>query len=236
MLTNRIFRRIVATLFFVVLLFVYFASVFDFGETLTAVIATNGNSAAKGAPAARQIPVPRPPMGWSSWNSFSNTVDSDVIMQQAKALVASGAQKAGYEYVNIDKGWWKGERDGNGNIVVDSKAWPALAADEQAGDLSNIVKYIHSLGLKAGIYTDAGAAGCGHYSPDLGPAEGNSGSEGHYEQDMLQFAKWGFDYVKVDWCGGNKENLDPAIQYAEVARAIMKAGGVVRARSPARGR
>jgi hypothetical protein len=73
------------------------------------------------------------------------------------------------------------------------------------------------------MYTDAGLAGCGHYSPDLGPAESNSGSEGHYEQDMLQFARWGFDYVKVDWCGGNTENLDPAVQYAEVARAIAEA-------------
>jgi len=223
MLTNRISRRIVTTLFLVVPLFVYFAFVFGFGQTLAAVTATNGNSAAKEAPAVRQIPVPRPPMGWSSWNSFSNTVDSDVIMQQAKALVASGAQKAGYVYVNIDEGWWKGERDANGNFVVDPKAWPALAAGDQAGDLSNIVKYIHRLGLKAGMYTDAGGAGCGHYSPDLGPAESNSGSEGYYEQDMLQFAKWGFDYVKVDWCGGNKENLDPAVQYAEVARAIAKA-------------
>ena len=103
------------------------------------------------------------------------------------------------------------------------KAWPALAADQNAGDMSNIVKYIHSLGLKAGIYTDAGAAGCGFYGPDLGAPEPNTGSEGHYEQDMLQFARWGFDYVKVDWCGGNKEKLDPAVQYAEIARAIAKA-------------
>jgi hypothetical protein len=165
-------------------------------------------------------------MGWSSWNSFSNTVSSDVIMRQAEALVDSGAQKAGYEYVNIDEGWWRGERDSDGNILVDPKKWPALAADQHAGDMSNIVKYIHSLGLKAGMYTDAGAAGCGHYSPDLGPPEGNTGSEGHYAQDMLQFANWGFDYVKVDWCGGNKENLDAAVQYAEVARAIERAGAV----------
>ena len=120
------------------------------------------------ASGVRQIPVPLPPMGWSSWNSFSNTVNSDVIMQQAKALVSSGARKADYEYVNIDEGWWLGERDRNGNILVDPKSWPALAADQRAGDMSNIVKYIHSLGLKAGIYTDAGAAGCGHYAPDLG--------------------------------------------------------------------
>jgi hypothetical protein len=89
--------------------------------------------------------------------------------------------------------------------------------------MSNIVRYIHSLGLKAGIYTDAGANGCGFYAPDIGPKEPHTGSEGHYDQDFLQFAKWGFDYVKVDWCGGNTENLDPAVQYAAIAQAIARA-------------
>lgn len=173
--------------------------------------------------AARDIPVPRPPMGWSSWNSFSNTIDSKIVMEQARALVSTGMRKAGYEYVNIDEGWWLGNRDKNGNIVVDAKQWPAIKPGERAGDMANIVRYIHSLGLKAGIYTDAGEAGCSFYGPDLGPPAPHTGSEGHYEQDFLQFAKWGFDYVKVDWCGGNKENLDPAVQYAEIARGIHRA-------------
>ncbi len=172
---------------------------------------------------AKQIPVTPPPMGWSSWNSFSNTVDSAVIMQQTKALVASGMQKAGYRYINLDEGWWLGNRDKNGNIVVDPKQWPALKSGEQPGDMSNIVRYIHSLGLKAGIYTDAGESGCGFYSPDIGPRTPHTGSEGHYDQDFLQFAKWGFDYVKVDWCGGSRKNLDPAMQYAAIAHAIARA-------------
>ncbi len=170
-----------------------------------------------------QIPAPKPPMGWSSWNSFSNRVDAQVVMEQAKALASPAFRAAGYQYVNIDEGWWMGERDAQGGFVVDPTAWPALAPGERAGDMANIARYIHSLGLKAGIYTDAGMAGCGHYSPDLGPAETNSGSEGHYDQDMLQFAKWGFDYVKVDWCGGHGEKLDPALQYAEIGRAIDRA-------------
>jgi hypothetical protein len=172
--------------------------------------------------AAKQIPVPLPPMGWSSWNSFSNTVDSQVIMAQAKAMISTGMAKAGYQYINIDEGWWLGERDADGNIVVDAKAWPALAPGERAGDMANIVRYIHGLGLKAGIYTDAGNDGCSMF-PDLGPVYQHTGSEGHYEQDFLQFARWGFDYVKVDWCGGDKEKLDPAVQYAEIARAISMA-------------
>ncbi len=177
------------------------------------------------ANAQRQIAVPPPPMGWASWNSFSNTVDAKVIMNQARAMVANGMAKAGYQYINIDEGWWLGQRDAQGNIVVDAKAWPALAPGEQAGDMANIVRYIHSLGLKAGIYTDAGMDGCSLF-PDLGPVYQHVGSEGHYEQDFLQFAMWGFDYVKVDWCGGDKEKLDPAVQYAEIARAIGKAEAV----------
>jgi hypothetical protein len=172
--------------------------------------------------AAKQIPLTLPPMGWSSWNGFSNTVDSQVIMAQAKAMISTGMAKAGYQYINIDEGWWLGERDADGNIVVDEKAWPALAPGERAGDMANIVRYIHGLGLKAGIYTDAGNDGCSMY-PDLGPVYQHTGSEGHYEQDFLQFAKWGFDYVKVDWCGGDKEKLDPAVQYADIARAIFMA-------------
>lgn len=171
----------------------------------------------------KEIAVPLAPMGWSSWNSFSNTVDSQVVMEQAKTMVSTGMAKAGYQYVNIDEGWWLGARDADGNIVVEAKRWPALAPNEKAGDMSNIVRAIHGLGLKAGIYTDAGKDGCSTVGPDLGPSYPNTGSEGHYEQDFLQFAKWGFDFVKVDWCGGEKENLDPAIQYAEIARAIAKA-------------
>ena len=169
------------------------------------------------------IPVPPPPMGWSSWNSFANTVDSAVIMQQTKALVATGMKKAGYRYINLDEGWWLGSRDKDGNIIVDPKQWPAIEAGQRAGDMSNVVQYIHSFGLKAGIYTDAGEAGCSFYSPDLGAKMPHTGSEGHYDQDFLQFAKWGFDYVKVDWCGGNGENLDPAVQYTAIAHAIERA-------------
>jgi hypothetical protein len=173
-----------------------------------------------GAPPS--IPVPPPPMGWSSWNSFSNTVNAEIVMAQAKAMASNGMRKAGYQYINIDEGWWLGKRDEQGNFVIDEKAWPALAQGEKPGDMANIVRFIHGLGLKAGIYTDAGSNGCSMY-PDIGPVYPNVGSEGHYEQDFLEFAKWGFDYVKVDWCGGDKENLDPAVQYAEIARAIARA-------------
>ncbi len=173
----------------------------------------------------KPVSIPPPPMGWSSWNSFSNTVDARIVMRQARAMAANGMRKAGYTYINIDEGWWTGKRDAQGNIVVDPQQWPSLAPGEHAGDMSNIVRFIHGLGLKAGIYTDAGTAGCSMF-PDLGPKYFHAGSEGHYNQDFLQFAKWGFDYVKVDWCGGNKEKLDPAVQYAQIAHAIARAEAI----------
>jgi len=162
------------------------------------------------------------PMGWNSWNSFANIVDSQIVQQQAQALASNGMKEAGYQYVVIDEGWWLGERDAAGNIVVNAKQWPALQPGQKDGDMANIAAYIHSLGLKAGIYTDAGKDGCSMY-PDSGPRYSNTGSEGHYDQDFQQFSEWGFDYVKVDWCGGAKEKLSGAVQYAQIAHAIQKA-------------
>jgi hypothetical protein len=162
------------------------------------------------------------PMGWNSWNSFANIVNSQIVQQQAKTLATNGMKEAGYEYVVIDEGWWLGKRDAGGNIVVDPKQWPAIHPGQKDGDMANIAAYIHSLGLKAGIYTDAGRDGCSMY-PDSGPKYTDTGSEGHYDQDFLQFSKWGFDYVKVDWCGGAKEKLSGAVQYAQIAHAIEHA-------------
>lgn len=161
-------------------------------------------------------------MGWNSWNSFANIVNSQIVQQQAKTMASNGMKEAGFEYVVIDEGWWLGDRDAAGNIVVDKKQWPAIEPGQKDGDMANIAAYIHSLGLKAGIYTDAGLDGCSMY-PDSGPKLFKTGSEGHYDQDFLQFSKWGFDYVKVDWCGGAKEGKSGAIQYAQIARAIQKA-------------
>ena len=150
--------------------------------------------------------VQTPPMGWSSWNAHFTTINASVIQSAADAMVSTGMQAAGYQYVNIDAGWWSGTRDANGNITVDTTQWP--------GGMQAIAAYIHSKGLKAGIYTDVGVDGC----------EGaNQGSYGHYAQDMLQFEQWGFDYVKVDWCGGKEMNLDPATQYGQIHDAIASA-------------
>ena len=167
-----------------------------------------------------QVAVTPPPMGWASWNTFASQIDAATIKAQADALVSSGMAAAGYKYVNIDEGWWHGTRDPSGAITVDTSAWP--------GGMSSVVSYIHSLGLKAGIYTDAGKNGCGYYypTPSSVPAYPNTGSEGHYQQDMQTFQSWGFDYVKVDWCGGNAEGLNQKTTYQSISAANDAASAV----------
>ncbi|MFF4394161.1 ricin-type beta-trefoil lectin domain protein [Streptomyces sp. NPDC001480] len=167
------------------------------------------------AATTRQVSVPTAPMGWASWNSFAAKIDYSVIKKQVDAFVAAGLPAAGYKYINIDEGWWQGTRDSDGNITVDTSEWP--------GGMSAIADYIHSKGLKAGIYTDAGKNGCGYYYPTGRPAAANTGSEGHYDQDMLQFSKWGFDFVKVDWCGGDAEGLDAKTTYRSISDSVAEA-------------
>ncbi|MDQ0585602.1 RICIN domain-containing protein [Streptomyces rishiriensis] len=175
-------------------------------------------SAEPAAVSISQTGVTPPPMGWASWNSFASSIDHDVIKQQADALVSSGMADAGYKYVNLDDGWWQGDRDANGNIVVDENLFP--------GGMKAMADYIHSKGLKAGIYTDAGKQGCGYYYPTTRPAAPGTGMEGHYQQDLQTFQSWGFDYVKIDWCGGRVEGLDQETQYKQIAAANEAASAV----------
>ncbi|MFE3407816.1 ricin-type beta-trefoil lectin domain protein [Streptomyces mirabilis] len=172
------------------------------------------------AVSTNQIGVAPAPMGWASWNTFASVIDYDTIKAQADALVSSGMAAAGYKYVNIDEGWWLGTRDGNGNITVDTAKWP--------GGMKAIVDYIHSKGLKAGIYTDAGKNGCGYYypTPSGTPAAPNTGMEGHNQQDLQTFQNWGFDFLKIDWCGGDAEGLDQETTYKAIRDANTAATAV----------
>jgi hypothetical protein len=179
------------------------------------IVAVVSPSPARAAEAAAAAVVSTPPMGWASWNTFAAKIDANVIKRQTDALVSGGLKDAGYQYVNIDEGWWQGTRDAAGNITVDTAEWP--------GGMQAIADYIHSKGLKAGIYTDAGRDGCGYYYPTGRPAAPGSGSEGHYDQDFLQFSRWGFDFVKVDWCGGNAEGLDARTAYTSISSSIARA-------------
>ncbi|WP_405013904.1 RICIN domain-containing protein [Kitasatospora sp. NBC_01539] len=167
------------------------------------------------AATGNQIPVPAPTMGWASWNSFASSIDFATIKGQVDAFVAAGLPAAGYDHINIDEGWWPGTRDGNGDMTVDTAKWP--------GGMKAVADYIHGKGLKAGLYTDAGRDGCGYYYPTTTPAAPHTGMEGHELQDALQFERWGFDYLKVDWCGGQAEGLDPESTYRRISTAVAQA-------------
>jgi alpha-galactosidase len=143
-----------------------------------------------------------PPMGWNSWNKFGCNVSEQLIRGTADSMVSSGMKAAGYQYVNIDD-CWHVSRDAQGNIVADPARFPS--------GIKALADYVHSKGLKLGIYTDAGTLTC----------EKRPGSFGHELQDAKTYAAWGVDYVKVDWC--NAEGLDPEVQYAKFHDALIQA-------------
>lgn len=147
-----------------------------------------------------------PPMGWSSWNTFKKEPSEVVIKQTADAMVTTGLKAAGYQYINIDDFWSKG-RNEKGEIIIDSAKFPH--------GMKALADYIHSKGLKAGIYTNIGTKA--NY-PTLA-------SGGYYEQDMKTFADWGYDYVKVD-VNFAPERTESAYkkEFTEVAEAIKDAG------------
>lgn len=144
-----------------------------------------------------------PPMGWNSWNGFGCQVDEKLIRETADSIVSSGMKDAGYQYVVIDD-CWHGERDEHGFIQPNPQHFPS--GMKALGD------YIHSKGLKFGIYSDVGAKTCG----------GKPGSRGHEYQDAATYASWGVDYLKYDWC--DSEGLNPIGAYTTMRDALYKTG------------
>jgi alpha-galactosidase len=120
-----------------------------------------------------------PPMGWNSWNHFACKVTAADVRSAADAIASNGMKDAGYVYVNIDD-CWQGKRDANG----------VIQPNEKFVDMKSLVDYIHGKGLKAGIYSSPGPKTCAKFE----------GSYKHEEQDAKQYAAWGFDYLKYDWC------------------------------------
>ncbi len=144
-----------------------------------------------------------PPMGWNSWNKFGCNVDEKLIRDTADALVSSGMKDAGYRFLVIDD-CWHGKRDAHGDIQPDPTRFP--------GGIKALADYVHGKGLKFGIYSDAGRETCAH----------RPGSRGHEYQDAAQYAAWGVDYLKYDWC--NTDTQDAKASYATMRDALNATG------------
>ena len=149
--------------------------------------------------------VRTPPMGWNSWNFFHDKIDDAIVRQIADALVASGMRDAGYVYINIDD-TWEGSRDSSGRIQANKK-FP---------DMKALADYVHSKGLKLGIYSSPGPKTCAGYE----------GSYGHEEQDAKTFAGWGIDYLKYDWCSAFRIYKDSEMRavYQKMGDALLRSG------------
>ncbi len=165
-----------------------------------------------------------PPMGWSSWNAFRTEIDEAKVIGSAQKLVDSGLARLGYVYVNIDDGWWLKRRTSDGRMQIRTKIFPSAIGKGGNTSFRPFVDRIHSMGLKAGLYSDIGRNACSQaydlHSPNLPEgttAEREVGLFGHVDQDIaLYFREWGFDYLKVDACGINVYAPGSAIvkQYA----------------------
>ncbi|XP_058005208.1 alpha-galactosidase 1 [Hevea brasiliensis] len=146
-----------------------------------------------------------PPMGWNSWNHFHCQINEKIVKETADALVSTGLAQLGYVYVNIDDCWGESKRDQQGNLVANKTTFPS--------GIKALADYVHSKGLKLGIYADAGLKTC------TGKVAGSLGRE---EQDAKTFASWGVDYLKYDNCYNNDEK--PTTRYKAMSVALKKTG------------
>jgi alpha-galactosidase len=146
-----------------------------------------------------------PPMGWNSWNKFAGRVDDAAVRGMADTMARNGMKDVGYQYINIDDTWEAG-RDARGNITSNKK-FP---------DMKALADYVHSKGLKIGIYSSPGPNTCAGYE----------GSFGHEEQDARTYAAWGIDYLKYDWCGARNLYADEEMRavYQIMGDALLRAG------------
>jgi alpha-galactosidase len=172
-------------------------------------------AAAGGAPAAAENNglALTPPMGWNDWYSDYCNVNAQLVEQTALAMVNDGMKAAGYDYVNIDDCWMAPSRDSAGNLVADPSKFP--------DGIAPVAAYVHGLGLKLGIYEDAGTTTCA----------GLPGSYGHEAQDAATFASWGVDYLKYDRCsipysdfpGQSQEQVQQTL-YTRMSNALAATG------------
>lgn len=146
-----------------------------------------------------------PPMGWNTWNTFQTGISEELVKQTADYFVSSGMKEAGYTYIVLDDGWSTRQRDSvTGDLVADPVKFPS--------GMKAVADYVHSKGLKFGLYNCGGTKTCANYP----------GSHGYEEQDARLYASWGIDYLKYDWC--NSKGFDAAKSYTKMSQALRDAG------------
>lgn len=146
-----------------------------------------------------------PPMGWNSWNTFQTNISDSLVRGIADVMVSSGMKDAGYTYLVLDDGWMAMERDSvTGNLVPDPKKFP--------NGMKVLVDYVHSKGLKFGLYNCAGTKTCAGYP----------GTRGYEYQDARYYASLGIDYLKFDWC--NTDGINAKEAYTTMSKALKAAG------------
>ncbi|WP_305788081.1 glycoside hydrolase family 27 protein [Symbioplanes lichenis] len=154
-----------------------------------------------------------PPMGWNSWNSFGCTINEGLIRQTADAIVSSGMRDAGYQYVVVDDCWFNPNRDSAGNLQGDPTRFPS--GMKALGD------YLHARGLKFGLYQVPLDKTCAQY---FGSYPGATGVNGHETQDARQFAAWGVDFLKYDWCSPTGSINDQVATFSRMRDALAATG------------
>jgi alpha-galactosidase len=167
------------------------------------ILISAGNAADAPPPRAENGLALTPPLGWNSWNKFGCNINEGTIRHAADAMVSSGMKDAGYRYIVIDD-CWHGTRDAHGDIQADPQQFPS--------GIGALAAYVHGLGLKFGIYSDAGTKTCAE----------RPGSRGYEYQDARQYAAWGVDYLKYDWCNTGTQNAQAA--YLTMSDALRASG------------
>ena len=146
-----------------------------------------------------------PPMGWNSWNQYQLNINEELIRATADAIATNGMKTVGYQYIVVDAGWKARQRDEKGRLVADPNKFPS--------GMKALANYVHSRGLKFGIYTDAGAQDC---------VAGTPGSKDFETLDAATFAEWGVNYLKEDWC--NTDGMNAKAVYTKMHDALVATG------------
>ncbi len=148
--------------------------------------------------------APTPPMGFNTWNTFQTKINEDMLKEMVDVYVSSGMKESGYQYFVLDDGWMAMERDQNGSLLADPVKFPH--------GMKAFADYVHSKGLKFGIYNCAGSKTCAGYP----------GTRGHEYEDARLYASWGVDFLKYDWC--NTDSLNTTEAYKTMSAALRATG------------